>query len=140
MAKIVDLSNMTAKEKHKINLLEYLSNPDNKVIMRSELAEKVLGITKSALYKFFNTDELSEIEGEALKKRRARLALKISQVDEALVERATVDKDVKAIELFYKRLEGWNPNQKIELNDGSEPESIEIKFEEFDGRKKEKDD
>lgn len=75
MAKKVDLSNMTAKDKHRINLLEYLSNPDNKVIMRSELAEKVLDISKSALYKFFNTDELSEIETEALK-RRARLALK----------------------------------------------------------------
>ena len=136
MAKIVDLSNMTAKEKHKINLLEYLSNPDNKVIMRSELAEKVLGITKSALYKFFNTDELSEIEGEALKKRRARLALKISQVDDALVERATIDKDVKAIELFYKRLEGWNPNQKIELSENADPESIEISFTVQDGSKK----
>ena len=136
MEKIVDLSNMTAKEKHKINLLEYLSNPDNKVVMRSELAEKVLGITKSALYKFFNTDELSEIEGEALKKRRARLALKISQVDEALVERATVDKDVKAIELFYKRLEGWNPNHKIEMSEGAEPESIEISFQVQDGSKK----
>lgn len=52
------------------------------------------------------------------------------------MERADVsDKDVKAIELFYKRLEGWNPNQKIELNDGSEPESIEIKFDVIDGKK-----
>lgn len=136
MSKKVDLSNMTAKDKHRINLLEYLANPDNKVLMRSELAEKVLDISKSALYKFFNTDELSEIEGEALRKRRARLALKISQVDEALMERATVDKDVKAIELFYKRLEGWNPNQKIELTENTEPESFSINFEVIDGRKK----
>ena len=135
MAKNVIKSIGTAKEQHKLKLLEYLANPENEILNRSTMAEKVLGISASAMYRTFDTEELSEIENEALKKRRARLSLKLGQIDKALVEKAIEDKDVKAIELCYKRFEGWNPNQKIELNDGSEPESIEISFSVVDGKK-----
>ena len=88
------------------------------------------------MYRTFDTEELSLIEDEALKKRRARIALKLGQVDKALFDKAILDKDVKAIELIYKRLEGWNPNQKIELSENSDPESIEISFTVQDGSKK----
>ena len=129
------IEKISTKDKHKLSIIEHLQNPDNDIKNRKDLAEKVLGVSTSALYKFFSSDELAEIESEALKTRRARLALKISQVDDALVERATIDKDVKAIELFYKRLEGWNPNQKIELSENADPESIEISFSVIDGKK-----
>lgn len=126
---------ISTKEKHKLAIIEYLQSPDNDISNRKDIAEKVLGISTSGLYKFFSSDELSDIENEALKKRRARLSLKIGCVDKALLEKATVDKDVKAIELCYKRFEGWNPNQKIELSEGTEPESIEISFSVIDGKK-----
>ena len=116
MSKKVDPSHITAKDKHRLNLLEYLANPENKILLRSEWAEQILEISKSALYKFFDGDELSEIEGEALNKRRARYGIKLAQVDKALFEKAIDDKDVKAIELVYKKFESWNPNQKIEIS------------------------
>lgn len=136
MAKNVVKSLGTAKEQHRLKLLEYLANPDNEILNRSTYATEVLGISASVMYRTFDTEELSIIEDEALKKRRARIALKLGQVDKALFDKAILDKDVKAIELIYKRLEGWNPNQKIELSENSDPESIEISFQVQDGSKK----
>ena len=135
MAKNVVKSLGTAKEQHRLKLLEYLANPDNEILNRSTYATEVLGISASVMYRTFDTEELSIIEDEALKKRRARIALKLGQVDKALFDKAIIDKDVKAIELIYKRLEGWNPNQKIELSENSDPESIEISFTVQDGKK-----
>lgn len=105
----------TAKEQHKLKLLEYLANPENEIMNRSSLADKVLGITPSVMYRTFNADELSEIEYEALRRRRSRYSLKISQVDNALFAKA-IEGEVKAIELVYKKFENWNPNQKIEIS------------------------
>ena len=136
MAKNVVKSLGTAKEQHRLKLLEYLANPDNEILNRSTYATEVLGISASVMYRTFDTEELSIIEDEALKKRRARIALKLGQVDKALFDKAILDKDVKAIELIYKRLEGWNPNQKIEWSENSDPESIEISFSVQDGSKK----
>lgn len=135
MAKNVVKSLGTAKEQHRLKLLEYLANPDNEILNRSTYATEVLGISASVMYRTFDTEELSIIEDEALKKRRARIALKLGQVDKALFDKAIIDKDVKAIELIYKRLEGWNPNHKIELSENANPESIEISFSVIDGKK-----
>lgn len=116
MAEKVVKSLGTAKEQHKLKLLEYLANPENEIMNRSTLAEKVLGISASVMYRTFNADELSDIEAEALRRRRSRFSLKISQVDNALFSKAIDDKDVKAIELVYKKFENWNPNHKIEVS------------------------
>lgn len=115
MTKKADENKLTAKDRHRINILEYLANPENTVCSRTKLAE-VLGITTTSLYQFFKTDELSAVELEALNLRRGRYSLKLGQVDKALFEKAIEDKDVKAIELIYKRFENWNPNQKIEIS------------------------
>lgn len=116
MAKTVEKNGLPAKEVHRLNLLEYLANPENPLMTRSNLAKEVLGMSTAALYKFFTTDEMTAIENEALNKRRARYSIKISQVDKALFEKAIDEKDVKAIELVYKKFENWNPNQKIEIS------------------------
>ena len=116
MAEKVVKSLGTAKEQHKLKLLEYLANPENEIMNRSTLAEKVLGISSSVMYRTFNADELSDIEAEALRRRRSRFSLKISQVDNALFSKAIDDKDVKAIELVYKKFENWNPNNNIEVS------------------------
>lgn len=115
MAKKADENKLTAKDRHRINILEYLANPENTVCSRTKLAE-VLGITTTSLYQFFKTEELSAIELEALNMRRGRYSLKLAQVDKSLFEKAIEEKDVKAIELIYKRFENWNPNQKIEIS------------------------
>ena len=115
MAKKTDENKLTAKDRHRINILEYLANPENIVCSRTKLAE-VLGITTTSLYQFFKTEELSAIELEALNMRRGRYSLKLAQVDSALLEKAIDDKDVKAIELVYKKFENWNPNHKIEVS------------------------
>lgn len=115
MTKKADENKLTAKDRHRINILEYLANPENTVCSRTKLAE-VLGITTTSLYQFFKTEELSAVELEALNMRRGRYSLKLGQVDKALFEKAIDDKDVKAIELVYKRFENWNPNQKIEIS------------------------
>lgn len=114
MAKKVDENKLTAKDRHRINILEYLANPENTVCSRTKLAE-VIGITTTSLYQFFKTDELSAVELEALNLRRGRYALKLAQVDDALLKRA-IEGEVKAIELVYKKFENWNPNQKIEIS------------------------
>ena len=115
MAKKTDENKLTAKDRHRINILEYLANPENIVCSRTKLAE-VLGITTTSLYQFFKTEELSAIELEALNMRRGRYSLKLAQVDKALFEKAIEEKSEKAIELIYKRFENWNPNQKIEIS------------------------
>ena len=114
MAKKADENKLTAKDRHRINILEYLANPENTVCSRTKLAE-VLGITTTSLYQFFKTDELSAVELEALNMRRGRYALKLAQVDDALIKRA-IEGEVKAIELVYKKFENWNPNHKIEVS------------------------
>ena len=114
----LDENKLTVKERHKLKLLEYLANPENEILKRSEWAVNILGISPSGLYFHFNANDLTEIEGEALNRRRARYGLKLGQVDKALFEKAINDQDVKAIELIYKRFENWNPNQKIEINTG----------------------
>ena len=110
---------LSAKERHRINILEILANPENLVVSRTKLAEK-LEITTTALYNAFTTDELSDLEAEALKLRRGRYGIKLGQVDKALFEKAIEEKDVKAIELIYKRFENWNPTAKIEVNAGDQ--------------------
>lgn len=116
MTNELEKNKISVKDRHRLKLLEYLSNPENEILLRSEWAEKLLGISPSGLYYHFNADELTEVEGEALNRRRARYGVKLSQVDKALFERAIDDKDVKAIELVYKKFENWNPNQKIEIS------------------------
>ena len=104
MAKKTDENKLTAKDRHRINILEYLANPENIVCSRTKLAE-VLGITTTSLYQFFKTEELSAIELEALNMRRGRYSLKLAQVDKALFEKAIEEKSEKAIELVYKKFE-----------------------------------
>lgn len=108
----------TAKDRHRLKLLEYLANPENEIVGRCTLATDVLGVTPQTMYRSFNSDEMSEIEAEALDRRRARYSLKLGMVDKSLFDEAINNGNVKAIELIYKRFESWNPSSKIEINTG----------------------
>ena len=118
MANGNDKSGLSVKDIHRLKLLEYLANPENELFSRCAWAEKILKIDRSVMYRHFNGDELTAIEGEALNRRRARYGIKLAQVDKALFDKAIGEGDVKAIELIYKKFENWNPNQKIEISTG----------------------
>ena len=66
------------------------------------------------LYYKLSTARIAEAEKEALDIKRTRLAGTSAQVDQVLIEKA-LDGDLKAIKLYYERLEGWSVNNKIEV-------------------------
>jgi hypothetical protein len=106
---------MTAKEKHREKLLEYLGNPENEFLNRVRLAIEVLGFAKrESLYQTFTLDELNEIEAEALEIRRKKYKSEIAKADKALFKQAHGG-DVAAIKLCYQKFEDWSERHRNEL-------------------------
>lgn len=115
---------MTAKERNKIKLLEYLGNPLNKPVDRVTLATKVLGYSKSVtIYRFFTPEELSEIEYEAKELRRKRYAIKLMQIDDAMMDQALEGND-RAAKLCYQRFEDWGERKVVDANLGIKVELV----------------
>lgn len=105
---------MKAKERNKIKLLEYLGNPENKFCDRTTMALKVLGYKdQSLLYRYFNCDELAEIEKEALAMRRKKYSPEIAKVDKAMLKQAKEGND-KAAKLCYQRFEDWGEKKQVD--------------------------
>ena len=97
-------------------IFEYLSNPDNPPVSRTQLAEGVLGYRNSQqLYGVFSVDELAEIDREAVEVRRKRYASVLSRIDQALIEQISKG-DTAAIKLFYQRFEGWRERQDLNVS------------------------
>lgn len=110
-------------------IIEYLGNPSNEWLCRADIARIALGYKNpAALYFMFSTDELSEIEAEALEIRRKKYAPEIAEVDKALLKEAKAG-DVKAAKLIYQRFEGWSEKKSIEGHLGLElPKAVELRF------------
>lgn len=116
---------MTVKERNKIKLLEYLGNPENDFCDRTTMAIKVLGYKDQAnLYRCFTTDELAEIEQEALAIRRKKYSPEIAKVDKAMLKEAKAGND-KAAKLCYQRFEDWG-EKKLTEHSGSLGMQIEV--------------
>ena len=97
-------------------IFEYLSNPDNPPVSRTQLAKNVLGYRNSQqLYSVFSVDELAEIDREAVEVRRKRYASVLSRIDQALIEQISKG-DTAAIKLFYQRFEGWRERQDLNVS------------------------
>lgn len=80
---------MTKKELNKIKILEFLSDPDNDFVNRSELAVTVLGYKhQRTLYRHFTTEELNTIENKALQERKSRSARQRANIYNALYKRS----------------------------------------------------
>ncbi len=105
---------MTAKEKHKNKLLEYLGNPGNEWLDRATLSTEVLGYKQeNGIHKCFSPAELNEIEAEALELRRKKYASCLARVDSGLLKEAA-NGNPNAAKLVYQRFEDWAPKTKQE--------------------------
>jgi hypothetical protein len=104
----------TAKERHKANLLKYLSDPDNTFPKRDEMAHAI-GVALRTLHHNFTPDELRSIEAEALENRRKLYAPQLAKVDIGLLEQAAAG-DARAAKLAYQRFEGWTEKQIREIS------------------------
>jgi len=118
---------MKAKEKHKTRMLTYLSNPDNEMPNREQMAS-IIGIKKATLYMHFTPQELSEIEAEGLAERRKKYAPHLTQVDLALLKKAK-DGDAQAAKLAYQRFEQWSEKKQHEHSGpGGGPVEMHVNF------------
>ena len=95
---------MTAKERHRIKMLEYWGDPENDFINRSEMCE-VLGISGVCLYKHFTVTELNEIESEAVELRKKYSARQRAAVLNSLFKES-INGSVSAAKEFLDRTEG----------------------------------
>lgn len=108
---------MKAKDRHRLKLLEYLGNPENDFPNRVTMNTLVLGFkNEKYIYHVFTPDELTEIEGEALKVRRKKYKPAIAKVDKGILEKAA-EGDAPAAKLCYQRFENWSEKKKLEIED-----------------------
>ena len=122
---------ISAKEKNKGRLLEYMGNPDHEFPTKKEMAVNVLKYKHvQSLYQCFTKEEILEIEREALRERRKRYSKDLADIDRAIIQEAKSGNE-RAAKLVYQRLEGWKEGVSIDntSSDGclrQHPTRIEI--------------
>jgi hypothetical protein len=87
MAQLRSKPSSKAKKRHRVNLLERLSDPELYFPKRCEYPD-VIGVCRKTLYRNFSPDELSEIENEAVENRKASSSRQRLNVMDALYKRA----------------------------------------------------
>jgi hypothetical protein len=108
-------SGVTQKEKNRVTLVAYLSDPENEWPKRQEYSTGILGYkTQTQLYKYYTTDELAEIEAEAMENRKKRSSRQRSVLYRSLYNEGK-DGNVQAIKEFLDRTEGKVPD-KVDAN------------------------
>lgn len=95
---------VTAKDRHRTNLLAYLSEWGNKFPDRKGMA-KICGITRATLTGHFSPDELNQILADGLELRKKHSAVQRSEVYDAM-HKCALDGSVQAQEKFLERTEG----------------------------------
>lgn len=99
--------------------LDMLMFPEFHVMTTPEKAEAI-GIEESTV-KQWMMQVPDEYLGEALKISRERHARQSFEVDASLM-RECKEGNVKAMDLYYRRIEGWVPKQDMELSRGRDKE------------------
>jgi len=106
---------MDAKERAKLKLIEYLSDPNNPILPRTELSTKVLGWkSKNQLNCTFTSAELNVIETEAVKLRKERSSLVVATIYDAMYKQAKKG-NVAAGKELLDRYEG-KVTDKLDVN------------------------
>lgn len=100
---------MTAKEKHRKRLLEYLGNPENDFLNRSAMSAQ-LNISAKTFYRHFAPHEIQEIEKEAYEERKKNSARQRGVVLSSLYTEAKGG-NVSAAKEFLDRTEGKVPDK-----------------------------
>ena len=117
---------LTAKDRARLKITEYLSNPENEFLPWVKLCHDICGYANSRqLFELFTIEERREIEQSALAERRKNGARQSAKVDQALFKKATAG-DVAAIKLWYQRIEGWSEKKQYEFPDkNGKPQRID---------------
>jgi len=95
---------MTAKDRHRKNLIEYLGDWDNPFTSKKGLAE-ALGIKRRTLYFHFTPAELNEIMDEGLELRKKQSSAQRSEIYDAM-RKSAVDGNATSQKEFLDRTEG----------------------------------
>jgi len=124
----IEISNtkkLTAKDRAKIKIVEFLANPDNGFIPWQRLCTEVCHYKNSRyLYTLFTIEERREIEQIALAERRKNYSSQSAAVDYGLLKKA-MSGDAAAAKLWYQRFEGWTEKQQHEyLDENGVPQKI----------------
>jgi len=98
------VNRLSAKQRHRINLLKYLGNWENDFPNRTDYLD-ILKIKRTTLYKHFSPAELQEIENEALELRKKNTARPRAEVYQSLLAEAKSG-NIRAIKEFLDRTEG----------------------------------
>jgi len=98
------VNRLSAKQRHRINLLKYLGDWENIFPSRTDYLH-ILGIKRTTLYKHFSPAELQEIENEAIELRKKNSARPRAKVFQSLLAEAKSG-NVQAIKEFLNRTEG----------------------------------
>ena len=100
---------LSAKEKHKMKLLKYLGNWENDFPLRIKMPG-ICGISLSTFYHHFSSEDLQEIEDEALALRKKNSTRQRAEVYTAM-QREAMGGNVKAMKEFLDRTEGKVPDK-----------------------------
>lgn len=98
------VNRLSAKQRHRINLLKHLGNWENIFPSRTDYLN-ILGIKRTTLYKHFSPAELQEIENEGIELRKKNTARPRAEVFQSLLAKAKSG-NVPAIKEFLNRTEG----------------------------------
>lgn len=98
------VNRLSAKQRHRINLLKHLGDWENIFPSRTDYLN-ILGIKRTTLYKHFSPAELQEIENEGLELRKKNTARPRAEVFQSLLAEAKSG-NVQAIKEFLNRTEG----------------------------------
>lgn len=79
---------LSSKERHRLTVIEYLSNPSNPFIARSRF-HTLCGISNPGFRRHFSLMELLNLESEAFELRKKLMLRSIVKVYDALLESAT---------------------------------------------------
>jgi hypothetical protein len=108
---------VTQKDKNRIRLVEYLSEPENSWPPRCEYAETILGYKDhKQIYRNFTPAQIGDIEAEAMENRKKRSARQRSVLYKVLYTES-VQGNITALKEFLDRTEGKVPDKKQHSGD-----------------------
>jgi hypothetical protein len=107
----INTKKLTAKKRIRMQIVEYLSDPNNAFFPWARLCTEVFHYKSSRyFYKLFTPEERRKIEQEALAERRKSFSRISAAVDHGLARKA-MSGEVAAAKLWYQRIEGWSEKQ-----------------------------